>query len=292
MSAGQPPSQPPPAIPERPDVRPSPRIPGPAVVKMLAGFGVALVVALVLPRVGGGGTGAPPTVLLVSTGALIAAATMVALWFAVRNDLGLPQRTAVFAVCYMGLVILVKFVLAPAGVYEVAQRVTLQIYVPFNQPVGAALASGVVLLRYVGVYALIYRPFRRRVVASDPAKRRKVLVAGVAFPAIAVALLMAGTGGAFLVLPLLFLAGGTEYLGVVFSSSVALLVVVALVGACALAAAAFKSAADRAQLVGDASILVSFFWLGLFFLVLFHVLWVVYMLVVFSLWPLKVVVPK
>jgi len=259
---------------------------------MLAGFGVALVVALVLPRLSGGGNGPPPVGALVSTGALIAAATMIALWFAVRNDLGLPQRTAVFAVCYMGLVVLVKFVLAPAGVYQVAQRVTLETVIPINQPFGAALASGVVLLLYLGVYALIYRPFRRRMVPSHPAKRRKVLAAGFAFPAIAAALLLAGSGGAFIILPLLLLAGGTEYIGYVFSSSVALLIVIALVAACVLAAAAFRSAADRAQMVGDASVLVSFFWLGLFFLVLYHVLWVVYVLVLFSLWPLKVVVPK
>jgi hypothetical protein len=43
---------------------------------------------------------------------------------------------------------------------------------------------------------------------------------------------------------------------------------------------------------GNAAVLVSFFWLGLYFLVLYHVLWVVYVLVLFSLWPLKVVVPK
>jgi hypothetical protein len=143
------------------------------------------------------------------------------------------------------------------------------------------------------VYALIYRPFRRRVVATHPAKRRKVVLAGIAFPVIVVALLLAGSASAFIIVPLLLVAApGAEYLGFVFSSSVALLIVVALVTACVLAAAAFRSAADRAQLVGDASILVSFFWLGLFFLVLFHVLWVVYMLVLFSLWPLKVVVPK
>jgi len=199
----------------------------------------------------------------------------------------------VFAVCYMGLIVLVKFVLAPVGVYQVAQRATLEWAFPINEPFGAALASGVVLLLYLGVYALIYRPLRRRLLGSDPAKRKKILIAGIAFPVVVVAMLLAGSAGAlFVALPLLFLAGGAQYIGYVFSSSVALLILVALVGACVLAAAAFASAADRAQMVGDASILVSFFWLGLFFLVLFHVLWVVYVLVLFSLWPLKVVVPK
>jgi hypothetical protein len=37
---------------------------------------------------------------------------------------------------------------------------------------------------------------------------------------------------------------------------------------------------------------MSFFWIGLYFLALYHVLWVVYVLVLTSTWPLKVVTPK
>ena len=292
MSARPPTAQPPPEIPDRPDARASPRLPGPAAAKMLAGFGVALVVAIALPRISGGGKGMPPVAVLVSAGALIAAVTMVAFWFALRRDLGVPQRAALYAVGYMTLVVVVKFVLAPIGVYQADQRVAIETVVPLNQPIGAALVAAVVLLLYMGAYALIYLPFRRRLVARDPAKRRRMLAAGFALPAIAAALLIAGTGGAFILLPLLLLANGSQYLGFVFSSSVALLIVGFLVAASALAVMAFRSVADRAQVVGDASILVSFFWLGLFFLVLYHVLWVVYVLVLFSLWPLKVVVPK
>jgi hypothetical protein len=37
---------------------------------------------------------------------------------------------------------------------------------------------------------------------------------------------------------------------------------------------------------------VTLFWLGLGFLALYHVLWIVYVLVLGSIWPLKTVVPK
>jgi hypothetical protein len=59
-----------------------------------------------------------------------------------------------------------------------------------------------------------------------------------------------------------------------------------------LAALAFKGTADRAEAVGDAALLVSFFWIGLAFLALYHVLWVVYILALTVAWPLRVVVPK
>jgi hypothetical protein len=55
---------------------------------------------------------------------------------------------------------------------------------------------------------------------------------------------------------------------------------------------AFRSAAERAQILGDAAVFVSFFWVGLAFLALYHALWVVYILVLTSIWPLKVVSAK
>ena len=87
-------------------------------------------------------------------------------------------------------------------------------------------------------------------------------------------------------------SSGIDYLRFVFSSGVALAIVIVLAAASVLAGMAFKSVAERAEMYGNAAVLVSFFWLGLYFLVLFHVLWVIYVLVLFSLWPLKVVVPK
>jgi hypothetical protein len=100
--------------------------------------------------------------------------------------------------------------------------------------------------------------------------------------------------GAGIVLLVVFGLGrvGGEYVDFALSSSVSVLIAVALAGAGSLAALAFKDARDQAEIVGDAALLVSFFWLGLAFLALYHVLWVVYILVLTAVWPLKVVVPK
>jgi hypothetical protein len=88
------------------------------------------------------------------------------------------------------------------------------------------------------------------------------------------------------------LGAGFEYLDFVFSSTLSLLIGVVLACATGLAAMAFHTASDRARVIGDASLFMSFFWAGLFFLALYHVLWVVYVLVLTSIWPLKVVTPK
>ena len=103
--------------------------------------------------------------------------------------------------------------------------------------------------------------------------------------------LLVASGGALL-LVLVPIAAGLSYLDFVFTSSLSLMIGIVLACATALAAAAFNSAAERARLVGDASLFMSFYWIGLYFLALYHVLWVVYVLVLTSLWPLKVVTPK
>jgi hypothetical protein len=91
---------------------------------------------------------------------------------------------------------------------------------------------------------------------------------------------------------LLVAGSGIQYLHYVFSSGVALAIVLLLATASVLAGLAFRSVGERAELVGNASVMVSFFWLGLYFLALYHILWLIYALVLFSLWPLKVVIPK
>ena len=296
MSANQPPMAERFAFgaPPRPDsgAGGSSKVPGSAVAKMLAGFGLALAVALVFPRVTGGGTGTPPIGILVASGALISALTTGALWFAIQKDLGLPQRVALYAVGYNALIVLVKFVLAPLGVYRVNQSVALESFLPFNNVFGAGLAAGIVFVLYLGVYALIYRLCRRGVPVAGLRKKKGVASGGVGLSVLASGLLLAGSGGAFLLIPLLVAVSATDYLRYVFSSGVALEIVVVLVAASVLAGLAFRSVAERAEMYGNAAVLVSFFWLGLYFLVLYHVLWVVYVLVLFSLWPLKVVVPK
>ncbi len=67
---------------------------------------------------------------------------------------------------------------------------------------------------------------------------------------------------------------------------------VALAGAVVLARLALTSTAERARAVGDATLLASVFWVGVAYLALYHALWVVYVLVLTSLWPLKVVTSK
>jgi hypothetical protein len=82
------------------------------------------------------------------------------------------------------------------------------------------------------------------------------------------------------------------YLMFVLSSIAVAAVAAALIFASASFALAFSSSADAAKAAGDVGLYTAVFGLCLAFLVVFHVLWIVYLLALTAVWPLKTVAPK
>lgn len=266
----------------------------PALLLKLAGAGaVSLAVVALLPRTVSGGGSVPPARMLLETAIVVSVTCSVALFWGIRTDLGLPFKVAVYAALFNALVIAVKLWLAPKGFYDVNQIRDLKSGIEIDDSFAAVAGAALIFVLYALVYAALFRFFRRRIqhLPSEDPLPRLPGGRGVAIAAVVLVLLGFGSGGAILIL-LLPLFGGLDYLDFVFSSGVSLVIALALAGATALAALAFDATARRAQVLGDATLYVSFFWLGLYFLALYHVLWVVYVLVLTSIWPLKVVTPK
>jgi hypothetical protein len=247
-----------------------------------------------LPRLWGGGGQAPPTVVLLSTGLLLTLVTAAALLVGLRSRLGLPAQVAAYAVAYNALIVFVKFVFAPRGVYEVNRTVPIESLVPFTTGIGAIAAAISVFCLYLAAFGLLYLLFRRRIASLQAESRvwrpRRTPSLKVVVPVGLVFLFV--TGSPVLLLLAVVVFGSAQYLEFVFSSGLSLLIGIALAGAAALAAAAFQSAAERAQVVRDAALLTAFFWFGVALLAVYHVLWVVYILVLATVWPLRVVIPK
>jgi hypothetical protein len=265
----------------------------PLLLKLIVAGALSIAVVTLVPHSVASGADVPPAGMLLVTATIVGIVCAVLLFWGLHSDLGLPAKTAVYAVVFNVLVVLVKLGLAPRGFYEVNQVRTIDSTFSIDNGLMATLAAGVVFFLYLGVYVILYRFFRARIehlAPTDPVPRlpggRKI-VTGV----IVLTVLLVASGGALL-LVLIPLTAGVEYLDFVFSSSLSVLIAVILACATALAALAFSSASDRARLVGDASLFMSFFWVGLSFLALYHVLWVVYVLVLTAIWPLKVVTPK
>ena len=263
---------------------------GLAAVLVAAGLVVGLLPLLAPDR---GGT--PPVWLLLFAGLAIAGLVAPVLYLGITSKLKLPVRVGIYAIAYHALLILVKFVLAPLGLYETNREVDITGFLNVTDPMGAIAATLIVFALYALVYWLLFRLVRRRVLHLPPfdapgskRPRRKIAIAVV----VAALLLAAISGMAVLVLPLIVVGSAAEYLQFVFTSGLSLLVALAISGAAILVGLTFDTAADRALAVRDASAFIAVFWVGLAFIALYHVLWVVFILVLTATWPLKVVVPK
>jgi hypothetical protein len=269
------------------------RIAPPLLLKFAAAGALSLGVVALLPRTVSGSGVVPPARMLFETAVLVGLICSAALFWGVRSDLRLPLKVAVYAVMFNVLVIGVKLWLAPKGFYDVNQIRNLTSGFEIDDSLAAVCGAALIFALYAAVYFVLYRVFRGRIAhlaEGDPIPR---LPGGrsVAIGMVVLVLVGFGSGGAILIL-LLPVFGGLDYLDFVFSSSVSLLIALALAGATALAALTFDATARRAHMLGDATLYMSVFWLGLYFLALYHVLWVVYVLVLTSIWPLKVVTPK
>jgi hypothetical protein len=266
-------------------------MPDALLLKFAVAAALSLAVVMLAPRSVEAEPGVPPAGMLLATAALVALICGVALAWGLQSDLGLPLKTAVYAVVFNAAIIAVKLGLAPHGFYEVNQARDLDGLFAIDDPIMAFIAGAIVFALYFGVYFTLYRLFRNKVVPPTPDEPKYVSARAVVLTIGVSSILLVATGGALL-LVLVPLAAGLDYLDFVFSSGLSLVIAAVLAGATALAAMAFNSSADRARAVGDVSVLVSFFWVGLYFLALYHALWVVYVLLLTSIWPLKVVTPK
>ena len=262
------------------------------VVKLVAAGLLSLAVVVIVPRTVSSTGSIPPVGMMLVTATSVAAICGTLLFWGLRADLGLPATVAVYAVVFNVLVVFVKLVLGPRGYYEVNQTKDLDSTFAISHTTMAFLAAILIFVLYAAAYLVLYRVFRRKVAHLSPDDRVAIRFSGRKFVVAVVVLtaLIVASGGALL-LVLLPLVAGLDYLDFVFSSSLSLLIAV-LACATAFAATTFNSAAERARVLGDASVFVSFFWVGLYFLALYHVLWVIYVLVLTAIWPLKVVTPK
>jgi hypothetical protein len=248
-----------------------------------AAAAVAIVATVLFPRSGGD---RPTIAALALIATVIAAAMTAAMYAIVRRELRLPARIAASFAAAFGLIAIVKFVLAPHGLYEVnAVRALEDAFGTVADPTGAALTAAAVFGLYAGVYAVLYRVWQRRAPGRTRRVRRTVaIVFLIGIPLVVLT-------GAWIILFFVLLAP-LQYLDFVFTSGVAGLIALVLAIAATLIGWTFRRIALSPQLLADVGAVISLFWLGFAFLALYHVLWIAYVLVLASIWPLRTVVPK
>lgn len=240
----------------------------------------------------------PGSITVLGVGLVMTLFTAGVIYFGANSSLNLPKKFLLFTFLYNALIIAVKFTISPLSVYQANQVKTFSFQINQN-PFTLAIIAAVIFLLYFIVFSGIYLYFKRKVKKAisqevtthvEKTKGHKALVFWGMTLLVGV-IILAG-GGTIFAFPLIFSMFSLEYLSFVFSTIFGALIALALIGAIYFVSAAFSSVADQAIAMRDITVLISFFWIGAAFLLVYHALWVVYLLILTALWPLRVVVPK
>lgn len=238
---------------------------------------------------------APPFSLFLIAG--LAIIVLTGLLFAYLGTLGLGfGKTALtLALGYNLVIVLIKIVMSPYALY-VANR---------NGGFGTSLSDpnttffyvvtgGLILLLYVLAFSVIYRHFVKRLQRRQGTTTKKAYAKTVKRMVIILSVVLVAavlSGGAVLLFPLLFLGSPLDYLSYVFGV-LGLPLMTALALAIYLAYRGFAAVEQQAFTTRNATLLASFFWLGLSLILLYHIMWIVFMVTLVNLWPFSTYTAK
>jgi hypothetical protein len=251
-------------------------------VFVIGGYSIlALVAAAAFPRLDRAlnpSAAAPGLISFLGVGLAVLAITTLLLFVGLRRIL---PKTGVFlaaAFGYNALLISVKFGLAPLNVYVQSERSG---FIILNDPLAfpglAAITAILYGLAFFVLYAIYRARLHKRLGVTVAVERRFLQLIMVMF-------VLAVVGG----VTVIGLVGFLEYaLSVFLTSVLGVLIAIALVGAVVLCSVAFREAADQAAFLRNVSLLSTFAWIGLAFIAAYHILWLVFLLTLISLWPLR-----
>ena len=250
-------------------------------------FVLALVSAFAFPGVDRAlnpGMHTPGLISFVGVGLSVLALTALLLFAGLR---GVLPRSAVFlaaAFGYNALLILVKFGLGPLALYATSEGQGFVILNTDYSGLGFLALPGlaaITAILYGTAFFILYAFYRSRLrtrLGIPIRLERRFVTLFITMFVIAV------VGG----VTAIGLLGFLEYLSSLFYVAVlGLLLAVALLGALALCTVAFHEATEQAALLRNVTVLSTFAWIGLAFIAAYHIVWLVFVLTLVSLWPLK-----
>jgi hypothetical protein len=195
---------------------------------------------------------------------------------------------------YNLLIILVKAI-SPISVYDVNKNTAFDCTL-FDNPLGFLMIAAGVFLLYFAVFFVFYLVYKRKVNRSlsekKPGHGLRNTIIGILGGILLAALIITGGSAGILIVLFVLGAGAINYLGILSSTFISIVIGIALLGAILFLKFAFDSSVEQAIRLRNAGILATFFWIGAGFLFMYSALWVVYMMALVALWPLRTVCPK
>ena len=256
------------------------RLPG---QRLLVGAACAVAPEPLIDRLANPGARQPGVITYLGVGLAVVMLTAVLLFAGLREVL---PRSGVFAAAFLSynaLLITVKFVVAPVSLYRIAGDQGLSVLGSdaggFGY-IGFPLVTAMTAAAYGTAFFLLslYYRSRLRTHLGIPVRFE------TGFVGLYLAMFLLGVAAA---ISLGWLAGLDYLVALLYASALALLLAFALVGALVLCGVAFNEATVQAALLRNVTLFSSFTWIGLAFIAAYHVLWLVFVLVIITIWPLK-----
>lgn len=252
---------------------------GVVILAPLAAFGFPFIDHALNP-----GATTPGVLSYFGVGLSVLALTAVLLLAGLRDVL---PRTGVFLVAMIGysaVLVLIKFGLGPLALYVTSEQKGFVVlntdhnglaFIAF--PALAAVTAILYGLAFFLLYLYFNSDLRRRLGINVRLERGFMSLLLTMF-IVAVVGSITGLG----------LFGFLEYLSSFFSLlALAALLALALVSALALCSVAFHEATEQAVMLRNVTLLSAFAWVGLAFIAAYHIVWLIFILTLVSLWPLK-----
>jgi hypothetical protein len=221
---------------------------------------------------------APPTSMFAAAGLLMSVVGFVTVAIAARR-IGTTVRAAIALGGGFAAIALAKFAMGPTALFQGNQRQEISSLVAMDSRGLILWIAASVLVLYVGAVWFLAAAFRP---AAPPD--------GPSYKPVVACLLIAVAGGIGTAIFVTTAAG--DYLVFILSGLEATGIAVALFAATLLVAVAFRDTAQRSRALGAASMYVTVAWVAICFLLVFQVLWIVFLLAVVAVWPLRTVTPK
>ena len=221
---------------------------------------------------------APPTSMFAAAGLLMSVVGFVTVAIAARR-VGTTLRAAIALGGGFAAIALAKFAMGPTALFQGNRRTEISSLVSMDSGALILWIAVSILVLYVGAVWFLAAAFRPAPPPDGPSYR----------PAVA-CLLIAVAGGIGTTIFVTTAAG--SYLAFIITGLEATGIAVALFIATLLVAGAFRDTAQRSRALGATSMYVTVAWVAICFLLVFQVLWIVFLLAVVAIWPLKTVTPK
>jgi hypothetical protein len=220
----------------------------------------------------------PPTSMFAAAGILMSIVALVTVTLAVRQA-GAPLRAAIALAGGFAAIAIAKFAIGPTALYQGNLREDISTFGGLSSAGFVFAIAGVLMLLYIGAVWLIAVSFRPAPPPEGPSA--KPLIGLVLF---------GGLGPVFV--SVFMTTAPTQYLTFAMTGLEAGALALVLFVATMAVGFAFRDASVRTRALGRSSMYVTVAWIAIAFVLVFHVLWIVFLLAVVAIWPLRSVTPK